>query len=145
MRRANGFTIIELSVGLAVAGILAAVAIPNYIDYAKRGRRADAVVALTQIQLAQERWRANNPSYTANLSDLGATTSSPAGHYTLAIVAANAVGFQATATASSSSVQAQDTLCSTLRVTLAGGNLSYGSSNAANVNDTSGLNRCWVR
>lgn len=144
MRCANGFTIIELSVGLVIAGILASVAIPNYIEYAKRGRRADAVAALTQIQLAQERWRANNASYTSNLSALGASTSSPAGHYTLAIVAANAAGFQATATATSS-VQVQDTHCSTLRITLAGGNLSYGSADAANVSDTSGANRCWVR
>jgi type IV pilus assembly protein PilE len=144
MRRANGFTIIELSVGLAMAGILAAVAIPNYVEYAKRGRRSDAMAALTQIQLAQERWRANNASYTSNLSDLGASTTSPAGHYTLSIVAANAAGFQVTATASSS-VQVRDTPCSILRLTLAGGNLTYGSADAANVNDTSGVNRCWVR
>ena len=144
MRCANGFTIIELSVGLAMAGILAALAIPNYIEYTKRGRRADAVAALTQIQLAQERWRANNATYTTDLNALGATTTSPAGHYTLSIVAANAAGFQATATASSSQ-QVQDTHCSTLRLTLAGGNLSYGSSDAANINDASGANRCWVR
>ncbi|EHR70438.1 prepilin-type N-terminal cleavage/methylation domain-containing protein [Burkholderiales bacterium JOSHI_001] len=144
MRRANGFTIIELSVGLAMAGILAAVAIPNYIEYAKRGRRADGVAALTQIQLAQERWRANNATYTTDLNVLGASATSPAGHYTLAIVAANAAGFQATATATSS-VQVQDTRCATLRITLAGGNLSYSSSDAANVNDNGGANRCWVR
>jgi type IV pilus assembly protein PilE len=144
MRRANGFTIIELSVGLVMAGILAAVAIPNYIEYTKRGRRADAVAALTQIQLAQERWRANNAAYTTELSALGATTTSPAGHYTLSIVAANAAGFQVTATASSTA-QVQDTHCSTLRLTMAGGNVSYGSSNASNVNDASGVNRCWVR
>jgi type IV pilus assembly protein PilE len=144
MVRAHGFTITEMAVALAVAGILAAVAIPNYLEYGKRGRRADAVAALTQVQLAQERWRANNASYADDLSALGVATNSPSGHYALSITQADAVGYSATATASSAE-QTHDTHCITLRVTMAGGNLSYGSADSSNAADTTGANRCWVR
>jgi type IV pilus assembly protein PilE len=50
-----------------VIAILAAIAIPNYPEQSRKGRRADAVRAVGEYQLAMERWRAENPSY-ANCS-----------------------------------------------------------------------------
>jgi type IV pilus assembly protein PilE len=144
MQSVKGFTIVEVAVGLAMVGILSAVAIPSYLEYSKRGRRADAVASLTQLQLAQERWRANNNSYTTDLVALGVGTSSSAGHYALAIVASSADGFTATATATSAPA-AQDTRCAVLRLVMAGGNISYSSTDGnANV-DATGANRCWGR
>ena len=61
--RQKGFTLIELMVVVTVIAVLAAIAIPNYREYTKRGRRADAVQAVGDLQLKLERWRAENPSY----------------------------------------------------------------------------------
>ena len=63
MRQQRGFTLIELMIVVAVIAILAAIAIPNYLEQSRKGRRAEAVRAVGEFQLAMERWRAENPSY----------------------------------------------------------------------------------
>ncbi|MBM5570296.1 MULTISPECIES: type IV pilin protein [Deefgea] len=93
-RTHNGFTLIEMMIVVAIIGILAAIAIPNYQDYVRKSRRTDATIAISKVQQAQEKWRANNTSYSKilgtdelNLTS-GATTasmSSENGYYTLSI------------------------------------------------------------
>ena len=63
MRLQRGFTLIELMIVVMVIAILAAIAIPNYLEQSKKGRRADAVRAMGEYQLGLERWRAENPCY----------------------------------------------------------------------------------
>ena len=71
-----------------------------------RARRSDALVALMQAQLAQERFRANNASY-GSLADAGVRPTSPAGHYRIAVVSSDAAGFELLASAVAG--QARDT------------------------------------
>lgn len=68
----RGFTLIELMVVVAIVGILAAIALPSYTEYIKRGDRASARVALLEAQQFMERFYAANSRYTTD--DAGTTS-----------------------------------------------------------------------
>lgn len=61
--RSRGFTLIELMIVVAVVAILAAIAFPSFIEQVRTSRRSDALAEAGRMQLAMERWRADNPSY----------------------------------------------------------------------------------
>jgi type IV pilus assembly protein PilE len=69
----TGFTLIELMVIVVVVSLLAAIAYPGYQQYVKRGRRADAKAALTEMAQFMERYYSENNSYSA--ASLPVTTS----------------------------------------------------------------------
>lgn len=139
----RGFTLLELMVAVIVMAILAAVALPTYQQYVLRSRRADATSALSNVQQAQERYRANQQSYASALSTLGfASDASPQGHYTLAISAAAATGYTLTATARSTSPQSRDTDCARFQLQMSAGNSIY----TAYKSDLTTVNsNCWPK
>lgn len=151
--RSRGFTLIELMMAVAVLGIIVAVALPSYNDSIRKSRRTDAFTALSNVQQAQERWRANNPAYcdqltaAANATPAGlaqpSTTSN--GHYTVSLESVSATGYALVATAISTSSQANDGSCARLRVRVAAGNILYGSATMTGAFDESTTNRCWSR
>ena len=125
---ARGFTLIELMIVLVVIAIIAAVAIPAYTSQVRKSRRSDAMTALGDLQLRQERYRAENPTYATALSTLNAASASSSGYYTISLPAVSGnCPNMSTATAETSSnsywlqavpatgsSQASDTGCTTI-------------------------------
>jgi type IV pilus assembly protein PilE len=135
---AFGFTLIELMIALVVAALLAAVALPSYFGQLRKTRRAEAVAVTSQIQQAQERFRANCPCYAHSVSnatsltcpgtcpgtgaDAGLGIAAVAGArytYTLTNVLPTSYTLRVDAVLGSS--QASDTGCTQLFVTVAAG------------------------
>ena len=59
----TGFTLIELMIVVAVIGILAAIAIPNYSEYIKRGKAAEATSNLATLRVKMEQYFQDNRTY----------------------------------------------------------------------------------
>ena len=62
-RRLAGYTVIEVTVALAIVAILLTLAIPGYLRYQQRADRAEAVRALLVAAACQERVRAASGHY----------------------------------------------------------------------------------
>ena len=59
----NGFSLLEIVVALAIAGILLAIAIPSFQGYVQRGQRVEAIRILMAAAACQERVRAATGYY----------------------------------------------------------------------------------
>ncbi len=112
-RARNGFTLVELTVVMAVAGLLAAIAWPSLQGHLTRARRADATAALQRLEIAQARHHAQFGRYTADARALGAAAGprSPDGHYTIALAVGPGETYTAVASAAPGGPQAHDDDC----------------------------------
>lgn len=129
----RGFSLVELGVAAAVAGVLSTLAWPAVDHHLLKARRADATQALTRIQLAQAGYHAPHGLYASGLAQLtGATASqSAAGHYRLELHP-GPDGFVASAHAIAG--QQRDKGCERLVLTVREGFASLGPTP-----------RCWNR
>ena len=68
----QGFTLIELMIVVAIIGILAAIAIPNFMTYQAKARQSEAKVGLGGIFTSATSYFAENGTFTvANIGQLG--------------------------------------------------------------------------
>jgi type IV pilus assembly protein PilA len=70
VKKNEGFTLIELMIVIAIIGILAAIAIPQFNSYRKRSYNAAAQSDLKNMSIAQEAYFVEKFTYTGNIADL---------------------------------------------------------------------------
>lgn len=99
----RGFTLLELMIAVAIIGILAAIAYPNYEEQVRKSRRAECTVALAGLASAMERhYTANGFSYEGAATG-GGNTGSPAVYSTTCPSGGGPISYNLTITASSAS------------------------------------------
>ncbi len=135
----RGFSLMELMIAVAVAGILLAIAVPSYQNYLNGNRRAVAGACLVELSQFMERVYTSSMVYNVNN---GAATVLPASNcrqildatYTFTL---SALAQSYTLSAAPKGAQSGDTACGTLTIDQAGVRTAAGSSTAAQIK------KCW--
>ena len=77
-KRQSGFTLIEIMIVVAIVGILAAIAVPQYTDYILRSQLVEGHTGLQDMRVRMEQFYQDNRTYDgAALDNCGAAA--PAG------------------------------------------------------------------
>jgi type IV pilus assembly protein PilE len=63
-KHGGGFTLVELLIALVIVGLLAAIAIPSYSKFVKRGARSDAKAQMLNLAQMEERYYSNSAGST---------------------------------------------------------------------------------
>ncbi len=120
MKKADGFTLIEVMVTVAIVAIIASIAYPSYLGQVRKSRRAEAQSTLMSIAGKQQQMILDTRSYASTVAALNiAVPTSVSQNYTISVTVGTATVPTFTALATPLGKQAADS-CGTLSVTQSG-------------------------
>ena len=133
--RQRGFTLLEVMITCVIVGILAAIAIPSYLNAMQKSRRSDATSALAGAAGQMERYFTERGTYaTATLGSTSTSvypSTSQNGYYNLSLTNLTATSY--TLNAAPTGVQASDPC----------GTYTYTDQGVKGVSGSQGVSNCW--
>lgn len=158
---ANGFTLMEVMITVAIIGILATIAYPSYTNYVTAARRSDSTINLTRIAALQEKFFTQCGTYANNLIEtpvacgpnppramitgLSATGATSDGYYTITVApfgpAGILGGYTLTATPAGTQATADVGKCATIAIDSTGVKSASGSDSLLGPNG----GKCWKK
>lgn len=99
LKNKKGFTLIELMIVVAIIGILAAIAIPNFLNYQCKSKQGEAKQNLGSLAKNEEAYRTEYDTFTTDTTRIGFATTGNT-RYTYAVTAASSASFTAMASTS---------------------------------------------
>ena len=137
--QAAGFTLIELMIVVAIVAILAAIAVPIYSDYVKRGKLTEAQNNLSALRVQMEQYFQDNRSYVDGAGNCGvampATGSNSNVKYFTYTCAATSTTYKITATGATTQ---------TVNFTYTIDQNNVHATTSANNWYTGSMTNCWV-
>ena len=108
MRSQKGFTLIELMIVVAIIGILAAIAIPNFLSYQAKARQSEAKTNLGGVYVSETAFFGEQGEY-GNFTQIGYTLGSVSNAACSVCRYSYRIGASASTTADASDVLSQRT------------------------------------
>lgn len=133
---AEGFSLIELMIAVAIMAILASIAYPSYVRYVARSNRSAAESFMLEVASRQERYLVDARQYAPDLATLNMTvptTVSPNYSITIINVTSSPPGYVIQATPLGNQA-VNDTNCANLTIDNTGNKAASGPG---------GMSACW--
>ena len=145
-QRSAGFSLLELMIVVAIVGILAAIAVPNYNGYVMRSKFTEATAQLSDLRVKLEQFYQDNRNYGSTAAVCGVVMPVATVRYFAYTCNFGAVGTNQgfTITATGIVAQGTDGIAYTIDQTNTRGTVVTAGTTIAGGGYTAGATACWV-